>query len=304
MTVLWRIYMDLKKMEYFIAAAEEGTFTKAASRCYISQTAISQQIAGLEKELDVALFDRSNYRPKLTVAGTRFYECCKQIFSDLDAAIEEVKTLDRVNKKVLNIGITDSFHRVMLTSLLKEYVKEYPDVTINLFEHTVRECVDKLKEGKLDILFSLCEDMKSETNLEVCQLYIEKICIVIPQNHRFANRKTVKGNELKEEEFVVFSPKVSPSIYRSFQSACKKDGYVPKVAQTVQSPWDITLMVSLGKGIAICSEEIRLDHTLLRTVRLEDSAHKGEYCLVKTQNNTTKEVKDFIDICIENCKKG
>ncbi|MDO5291466.1 MAG: LysR family transcriptional regulator [bacterium] len=296
--------MDLKKMEYFMAAAEEGTFTKAANRCYISQTAISQQIAGLEKELEVTLFDRSNYRPKLTPAGSKFYESCKQLFEQLDQAIKEVKALDRVNKKSLNIGVTGSYERIMLTPLLREYVKVHPEITINLIEHDINENVKLLKEGDVDVLFVLIEDMKNQSNLEIHQLFIKRICIITPIEHRLADRKEVKGSDLKDEQFIVFSPKVSPNVYNSFINACKRDGYTPNIAQKVDSPYDIAIMVSLGKGIAISSEEIRLDDNMLRTVRLVDSAHQGEYCLVKTKKNTNKEVADFIDISIRECRKG
>lgn len=77
-------------MEYFIAAVEHGSFTKAAQERFVSQTAMSQQIAAMEQELDFLLFDRSGYRPSLTLAGKAFYESSKQIIADYQQAVKKV----------------------------------------------------------------------------------------------------------------------------------------------------------------------------------------------------------------------
>ena len=253
--------MDFKKLEYFIAAVEEGTFTKAATRCYISQTAISQQIAGLERELGVSLFDRSAYRPRLTPAGEVFYQCCNQMLQQFEQGVERVKQLAESKKKELSIGITGSYERLLLTKVLKRYVPLYPEIAINLIEHTISDCVSMLKDGTLDLLFLLSEDLKNESKLEVVELFLGDVRVLVPSKHILASRKEVRGSELAGERFIVFDPEMSPSWYRGFINACKKDGYEPIISQKVSSLYDIILMVGVGKGIAVAAGEIPVDES-------------------------------------------
>ncbi|MGD9473793.1 MAG: LysR family transcriptional regulator, partial [Eubacteriaceae bacterium] len=85
--------MDFRKLEYFIAAVECGSFTKAAQQCFISQTAMSQQIAAMEQELDLLLFDRSSYRPTLTQSGKAFYESSKTLVEIYEKGLEKASAL-------------------------------------------------------------------------------------------------------------------------------------------------------------------------------------------------------------------
>ncbi|MCG2730399.1 MAG: LysR family transcriptional regulator, partial [Acetobacterium sp.] len=98
--------MDFRKLEYFIAAVEHGSFTKAAQECFVSQTAMSQQIATMEQELDFLLFDRSGYRPTLTLAGKAFYESSKRIIGDYEQAVKQAKALKNGWSGSLRIGIS------------------------------------------------------------------------------------------------------------------------------------------------------------------------------------------------------
>ena len=284
-----------------MAAVEEGTFTKAASRCYISQTAISQQIAAIEKELDVKLFDRSQYRPRLTPAGTRFYLGCKHLLEQFDKTLEEVKAIARQEKREMNIGITGMFERLMLTNILKRYVEEYPDLKINIVQNRIHDCLKKMETGTLDILFVLKGELKNSQNLDVVPMTEQKMCIITSSNHRLANRKEVKGKELKDEEFIVFSRESSYSYHQAFLEGCRKDGFEPKIVQEVESPYDIMVLVSLGKGISITSNQVYLDKCMVCTVPLVDSAHQGEYCVVKSKHNNAKETTDFIEIAKREC---
>lgn len=108
--------MDDKKLLSFIAAVEESSFEKAAERCNISQTAISRQIASLEHELEVKLFDRTNYRAKLTEPGRHFYEKMKIIQSEYEMAVTQIK---RESESLLTIGISGPMDMKLLPRLIR-----------------------------------------------------------------------------------------------------------------------------------------------------------------------------------------
>ena len=96
--------MLLRQMKYFAAVVDCASFTEAAARCFISQSAISQQIQSLERELGVELLDRRNRRFELTAAGEYFYSRCKVILSQADDAVRETKRLGADSELQLRIG--------------------------------------------------------------------------------------------------------------------------------------------------------------------------------------------------------
>jgi DNA-binding transcriptional LysR family regulator len=110
--------MDFRKLEYFIAAVECGSFTKAAQQCFISQTAMSQQIAAMEQELDLLLFDRSSYRPTLTPSGKAFYESSKTLVEIYEKGLEKASALKNKTTGSLKIGISGPIEKRFLPEIL------------------------------------------------------------------------------------------------------------------------------------------------------------------------------------------
>ncbi|MFR9071173.1 MAG: LysR family transcriptional regulator, partial [Paraclostridium sp.] len=144
--------MDLRKIEYFLAAVEYGSFTQAAKNCNISQTAISQQIQSIENELGIQLFDRSEYRAKLTFAGKKFCRRCKHIINDYYNAVEEIKSLENGYSGNINIGISGIIEKSFLQKILQSYSQNNPNINIELKENNPNNLVENAKKNNLDIV--------------------------------------------------------------------------------------------------------------------------------------------------------
>ena len=106
---------------YFIAVVEQGSFSKAAKKFYLSQSAISQQITKLENDLGFSLFDRRTYYPTLTEEGKRYYDLAKKLLSDYKNEYNDIK--ENLQKDVLTIGITGPFERKHVPLLLNNSKK-------------------------------------------------------------------------------------------------------------------------------------------------------------------------------------
>ena len=133
---------------YFMAVVEEGIFSKAAKKYYLSQSAISQQITKLEKDLGFSLFNRKTYCPTLTKEGKRYYDLAKRLIDDYNNEYEDIK--ENLQKDVLTIGITGPFEKQHIPFIVRSF-KENHDVSIDIKAFNLLTCMEKLNEREIKV---------------------------------------------------------------------------------------------------------------------------------------------------------
>ena len=145
--------MDLKSIHYFISVYEERSFTKAADKMHVVQSAISMQIRNLEEELKTLLFERGMRGLAPTVAGRRFYDRCVPIVKAIAGAKQEVLDLAEGNmvSGTLRIGLTSSMCQNSLGLVVARYTRQYPDVQLSVTESYARNVTDLVQSGALDL---------------------------------------------------------------------------------------------------------------------------------------------------------
>ena len=146
--------MLLKQMRYFAAVVDCGSFTEAAAQCYISQSAISQQIRSLEQELGVELIHRENRHFSLTPAGTFFYSRCKQLLKDADELVRQTRAKGNGHRVRLRIGYLRSYSGIELSQAVADFSSRYPEVSISIVNGTHEELYDLLRFGGVDLILS------------------------------------------------------------------------------------------------------------------------------------------------------
>lgn len=169
--------MLLKQIKYFQTVVEKGSFTEAAEACYISQSAISQQIQSLEKEIGVKLFERKNRRFALTPAGEHFYHKTVVLSSELERICRETVRIAHKDNAVLNIGYLKCYGGDEFHSALAQFAAKYPDVSVNVIEGNHEELYDELRFGKVDLVLNDQRRAFSDeyVNFELvrCRCYVE-----------------------------------------------------------------------------------------------------------------------------------
>jgi DNA-binding transcriptional LysR family regulator len=142
------------QIDYFLAVAKDCSFVKAAERLYISQPSISRQISSLEKELGVLLFDRRhNSGTKLTAAGELFYTFFKDYKNGLLAAKYHAKIITEKIAGIFRVGYTEGWSMPeFFPELLKNLNRKYPSIHISLYAWNLRELIEELESGNLDII--------------------------------------------------------------------------------------------------------------------------------------------------------
>lgn len=143
--------MLLRQIKYFCTIVEEGSFTEAAEKCFISQSAISQQIQSLEKELGVKLIKRENRRFSLTHAGEYMYRHGTALLLEAERICKEVQRIGRDDELILKIAYPKHYSSIELNNAIALFSEKYPEVSISVITGTHEEIYDLLRSDYIDI---------------------------------------------------------------------------------------------------------------------------------------------------------
>ena len=144
--------MDLRQISYFMWVFEEGSFSKAAAKANVVQSALSMQIRRIEDEFGVLLFNRLPRGVEPTEAGRKFYERCVPIARNFAKAQEELSGAGESApvSGVIRVGLPSSFNRGVLRNILLPFMERYPDVRLSILEAYTGTLVDWVREGSVD----------------------------------------------------------------------------------------------------------------------------------------------------------
>jgi len=193
--------MEIHQLRYFVAVADEGSFSRAAAREHVAQPSLSQQIQKLEAELDQRLFDRLPRSVVITEAGKCLLEYARKILVELSEARRCLDDLKREVGGRLALGCIPTIAPYLLPELITEFRNHYPGVQLEIIEDTTENLALRLEDGTLDVaIMSTCN--RSPT-LKPYPLGKEALLLLLPKKHRFAKKKTISWNDLKSEKFLL-----------------------------------------------------------------------------------------------------
>ncbi|MEK9751455.1 MAG: LysR substrate-binding domain-containing protein [Flavobacteriaceae bacterium] len=193
--------MTITQLHYLIAVAEHQNFTVAAEKSFVTQPTLSMQIAKLEEELNVKLFDRGTKPIKLTAVGEKIVEQAKSVVIEA----ERIKDIVSVEKGFIggpyNLGIIPTVMPTLLPMFLATFIKKYPKVKLIIKEMTTEEIAVHLREGKLDGAIA-ATPLGFDDILER-PLYYEPFVAYIPEDHRLNAQTNLKGEDLRLDEVLL-----------------------------------------------------------------------------------------------------
>ncbi len=207
--------MLFKQMKYFIAVVDCNSFTEAAEQCFISQSAISQQIKSLENELGVELLIRENRRFTLTPAGEYFYRHGKVLLDEIEAFKEETIKRGEDRELSLTIGYPKNFNSLALHQAIAEFTELYPEVNISILSGTHEELFEYLLSQQLDIKISeqrrAFHDDYYNFELKHSECFIE-----ISSKHPLASKEELSVEDLKNLSCILVISKGKEESEREF----------------------------------------------------------------------------------------
>ncbi|MGW8378287.1 LysR family transcriptional regulator [Streptomyces sp. ODS28] len=194
--------MELRQLTYAIAVAETGSFTRAAHRCFVVQSALSEQIARLEKELGTRLFERTSRRVRVTAAGEAFLGPAREALDAAERARDEALASSDEVRGSLVIGTITPLTAVDLPDLLAAYRERHPAVRVALRAWLVRDLLQQVREHACDIAFVDSRPGPPPRGLEGQVLAHDELVAIVPHGHRLAGAERVDPATLAEEDMV------------------------------------------------------------------------------------------------------
>ena len=188
--------MSIQRLPIFLSAAEHLNFTKAAEEHHISQTAVSQQIKQLEKELGFQLFIRGKRGVTLTPAGTEYYKQCKKLMAQYETAVAKGQKVAGGYDNALTIGYAGAYELWNATRLIRQYYQAYPDSQIDLRFASNQVLLSEVSSGKIDIAV-ICEfGVELSDWLAAKELSNDPCVLMISSTHPLAQKSVLDRKDL------------------------------------------------------------------------------------------------------------
>jgi DNA-binding transcriptional LysR family regulator len=178
--------MELRQLSYFLAAAQTQNFRKAAQLCFVTQPALSRQMALLEKELGVALFKREKQQVRLTPAGQALTEYAKQAVELLQQGQQELVRWQQGQSGTVRIGCNPSLAAAVLPPLLASFRQQFPDIHLTVQVHRSKEVMALLEREVVDLGFLYDPAIHSEV-VVIKELFRQPLHLLIPPHHPLAH---------------------------------------------------------------------------------------------------------------------
>lgn len=241
--------MELQQLRYVVEVASQSSFTRAAERCFVTQSALSHQIAALERELGQRLFVRSSRSVRATEAGEAFIAQAKAAVSAADRAREAAAAAVGRVTGTLRLGVIPTVSALSVPRALWRFRESYPEARVELTVGNSDALVDAVRRGDLDVaLLGLRED-SSPRGVATRELARERLVAAVPAAHRLAGRASAGLADLVDEVFADFPAGTSGRAQAD--AAFAASGIPRDVAFEADSSELILGLVSAGLAITL-----------------------------------------------------
>lgn len=194
--------IDLRRLRYFVAVAEEEHFGRAAARLGISQPPLSEHIKQLEDALDAKLLYRTTRSVRLTTQGEALLKHAKSILQDTDRCREIVQMAGQKSRKTFTLGLLHAHAYTFVPQLLRDYLNTYPELRINLVEYSTVEQVGRLLDGTIDV--GLIREPAYHPSLRTQHLFSEPYIVALPQDWEISRQDVVSVHDLARKPMIDF----------------------------------------------------------------------------------------------------
>lgn len=244
------LQIQLRQLEYFVAAVETGSFTAAAERCKVAQPSLSQQIIKLEDAIGRQLFERRGRSIILTHVGEILYPRARAILSDLEQAKYAVKEGYLPEQGELSVGIIPTLGPYVLHNTIRSFNQRFPDAKLTVHEDMTNALIDDLLSADLDICYLSLPI--NNTQIVTEKLFTENLYIAAPTGHSISDEAALNVTLLKTIPFIKLTD--ANCLSEQFEAFCYvQEINPPVICETTQLTTALEF-VRLGMGISLIPE--------------------------------------------------
>jgi molybdate transport repressor ModE-like protein len=246
--------LDVKRLSVLEAVERHGSFTMAAQAMNYTQSAISQQVAALEREVGTSLVGRSGRQTWLTEAGQALVSHTRRILAAIHDAEAELAGITGLRSGNVRLAAFPSAGAALVPRAATAFRARHPDVTLQLTAAEPRQALDGLRAGAHDVIVTIASQApqsgNSAAHLSGHKLLDDRFSVVLPAGHHLASRSLVNLHDLAAEDWIATSPAGHPDA-DTLISACSAAGFAPRVRFHVDDYVAVQGFIAAGAGVAL-----------------------------------------------------
>lgn len=282
--------MELRQLQLFLAAAEEGSITGAAKRMHLTQPALSRQIKALEEELGVDLFTRGAHSVTLTPAGGVLLEEGGKLLERADRVVKLVRA--SAEGEPLRVGYAPSLAGPLLGLALERFSQLHPRARVQLSDLSSVEMRDALAQGRIDVAVTVPWEGDAQS-IRWTPVRRHPWCVAVSPSHPLAARGKITLADLDGQRLLLFAKNEYPEYWQGVTKMFRDHGLQAKVAGEFDGVTSLGAAVEAGLGVAFMAAGSRVD----RVVMLPLDPEPEPVCVavaVSTAREASKVVEVFV----------
>lgn len=292
--------MTIKQLHYFISVAETKSFTHAARNYFIAQTAMSQQISALEKELGFLLFHRNNRMVQLTAAGEILYQQIRPLILELEAAVEKAASTAGVQDEVFRIGIFDQAINRFFAPALSEFAKQEPRVKPMLISDNHHLLLESLANRSIDVVLLGKQYYTPRTALvatELFQYQVLNYVLALPSKHPLTQKETIQWEDINGLTLIAYSPLKEDQQGASLKALLAEHGIDATIRLSTRDVPSALLYVESGLGCCLLPPRVaELENMQVHMIPVNEQ-RTDTMLLLTHKNSESHLIAPFTAIC-------
>jgi LysR family hydrogen peroxide-inducible transcriptional activator len=258
--------MELHQLRYFCAVADNGSFSRAAEKCHVSQPSLSQQVQKLESELGGRLFDRLGRSVRLTDLGEVFLPRARSVLHELSSAKDELTERLQSEAGPVVVGAIPTVAPYWLAQRLASFSRKFPKVQLTIAEEITPVLLQRLRAGSVDLAVLALPVRGHEFDSHA--LFTERLYAALPKAHKFARRPSVQLADLRRDPFLFLRD--GHCFRDTAVAACDRARIDPRVVFESGHLSSLLAMVGAGMGVSLVPEMAVDKSRPCRFVRIAD----------------------------------
>lgn len=251
--------ISTRQLRYFVEIAESGSFSAAAERLFVAQSALSRQIKELEIILQTPLFERTARQPRLTAAGEAFYPRARNLLGELHKASELATQVGHGQLGTLRLSHSSTVPMSgRILRGISTWLEQCPGVSMDIVKLSSEAQLEDIADGRLEVGLLRLPVLRQREGVRIVSLYKEPLLLAVPPAHPLARHTSaIELAQLKDEAFIsIPHPQRGGLSYLSAE-LCMRAGFFPKAARVMSRKTTQLQLIQAGFGIALLPEPMR-----------------------------------------------
>lgn len=291
--------MLLKQMQYFVAVVNCNSFTEAAEECYISQSAISQQIMSLEEELGAKLLIREKRKFALTEAGEYFYHQALIVLEEVEQVKMQTLRIANGGKSIIRIGYLVTCGVEQLTTAFSQFIELHPDIQIQVEKGNHEDLFQMLQSGQIDVAINDQRRAFSDEYVNY-ELAKAKVFVEINRKNQLAALDTITPSDLKKIPCILVANKEQQQLEKEYYKNILGIGEEVLFAESLE---EARLLVAGNRGYFLVesSAPVMKGNEYVKDIPLcrNEIQIMKQYCAFWKKTNNSEQLESFAKLLLE-----